>query len=752
MTPIYSDHALTYWQAGWRGVLPLPRGEKGYPPKGYTGSHGVDPSYADVLTWVEHRPADANIALRCPDGVVGIDVDVYDGKRGDVTVAEHEARLGPLPPTMVSSARPAPSGIRWFRVPEGLRFRTVLGAGVEIIQRRHRYGVAPPSVNPHAGGAVYRWVDERTGEVLEGRVPEVDDLPELPAAWVDDLVDDGADEVPGVDLNYGQARDWVLDAPDGPPCTAMTNKLEGWVARLGSGEARHDVARDGSLALVRLAEYGHRGLTDALEALRGAFTAAIAGDRDVAREWREMVVGAVGKVQATPTPDGERGCRCGDEPTPVTTLPDVEAGDRSVDTDPGVDPYPALDWHALWDAGVDDVDWVVDGLVEAGRAAAIYAPGKTGKSLVLLELAAAVASGRPFAGLDVPRPRVVVYIDMEMSPGDVIERCKMLGYTPGDLARLRYYSLPMLPALDTDAGGQHLEWIVQRDGADLVVIDTVARSVAGPEDEADTFRDYYRHTGQRLKAAGVAVWRADHAGKDATKGQRGSSAKADDVDAVWKLTAHGHGRLALKCDRRRTMHGLDALTLERTDAGTLRRTDGPTVQYQEHLDEIVAALDAADVPLDWGRDRAAKAIRARGVGVRNEIVAAALSMRRQRDGDDAEAVAAPVPEPVPDDEAGDRSRGQVDPVPEATGGSPENPCPHRLGTGGDRSIEANGGAPVPATPRPYGARGRDRSTTPNPDTGGRADDEGAEPDANARMAAQAARMKAKLDAQLGGGA
>ena len=57
------------------------------------------------------------------------------------------------------------------------------------------------------------------------------------------------------------------------------------------------------------------------------------------------------------------------------------------------------------------------------------------------------------------------------------------------------------------------------------MIDTTSRVIAGEEDRADTFLALYRHTMRPLKAAGVAVIRFDHAGKDLAKGERGSSAK-----------------------------------------------------------------------------------------------------------------------------------------------------------------------------------------------------------------------------------
>ena len=59
--------------------------------------------------------------------------------------------------------------------------------------------------------------------------------------------------------------------------------------------------------------------------------------------------------------------------------------------------------------------------------------------------------------------------------------------------------------------------------------------MSGEENSADTIKNFYQHTGMPLKAAGIALLRIDHAGKDLTRGQRGTSAKRDDVDVVWLL-------------------------------------------------------------------------------------------------------------------------------------------------------------------------------------------------------------------------
>ena len=173
----YAIAVADYTGQGWT-PLPIPRGEKWPPPEGYTGEHGAIPDLDQIDRWAAEQP-DANIALRLPPWVVGIDVDAYDGKPGADTLAHLKAEHGPLPSTWVTTARPAPSGIRYYRIPATLQVTVgTLGPGIDIIRHGHRYAVAPPSVHPN--GDRYQWL--RT-DGTPAEIPNVHDLPELPDTW-----------------------------------------------------------------------------------------------------------------------------------------------------------------------------------------------------------------------------------------------------------------------------------------------------------------------------------------------------------------------------------------------------------------------------------------------------------------------------------------------------------------------------------------------------------------------------------------
>lgn len=297
----YGAAAPLYWSAGWRGVLPLRPLSKFPPPDGTTGHTGVDPSYADVFAWCEDFP-DGNLALRLPEGVIGIDVDAYDGRNGALTLAEAEKRWGALPRTWHSSSRmddDKVSGIRFFRVPPGtylvgdIKFAEMGASGnVEIIQRHHRYAVVNPSIHKDTQKMYYWYLD---GRVVA--IPRPEDLPYLPDSWVQALRINYTS--PGVELADGEAAALIRKCQTGG---AMSDRV---VAKLGEamagltnpGGSRHDLVLKYVLTLMRYGKDGDGGVSQALAAMEQQFVAVLAvpgerwaGNPEGARqEFRRMV-------------------------------------------------------------------------------------------------------------------------------------------------------------------------------------------------------------------------------------------------------------------------------------------------------------------------------------------------------------------------------------------------------------------------------------------------------------------------------
>lgn len=292
---------------------------------------------------------------------------------------------------------------------------------------------------------------------------------------------------------------------------------------------------------------------------------------------------------------------------------------------------PALDWQALWDDDSED-EWILEPLLPARRLVALYSPPKVGKSLLSLEVAAAISCGHEVLGATPERRWRVLYVDFENDPrGDIRPRLQAMGYKPTDLDHLHYLSFPTLAALDSEAGAAQLLAAVEHYGAELVVIDTLSRSVAGEENDNDTWLAFYRHTGLRLKQAEVACLRLDHSGKDVDKGQRGGSAKSGDVDAVWRMTAVTDDTFVLTCEANRLPVATKRLTFERREVPHLHSWVNKAEQLpalHRKADQLIDLMDDAGLPEDAGRGPLDALLRSTGITA--ERTARQLAVKRRK--------------------------------------------------------------------------------------------------------------------------
>ena len=291
-----------------------------------------------------------------------------------------------------------------------------------------------------------------------------------------------------------------------------------------------------------------------------------------------------------------------------------------------------LDWAEFWGDDTTEAEWLAEPLVPARRSMALFAPGGVGKSLLALWLAAALATGREMFGAS-REPIHVLYLDYEMTRADLRERLEDMGYGPEcDLKCLHYALLPMFGPLDSREGGDVLIALARKVEAELVVIDTFGKAVAGKENDADTVRDWYQWTGLRLKNQGRGFLRIDHAGKDFERGQRGSSAKNDDVDVVWRMTRLEGERFRLSAIKKRLSWVPETVELQQVEVDNelgYRLLTGHT-GYPAGTTEVADDLDRLGVPVEWGRIKAGKALRDKGLGRANTVVSAALKYRRER--------------------------------------------------------------------------------------------------------------------------
>jgi hypothetical protein len=356
-----------YREAGWLGALPLPKGKKNPPPKGYTGAGKEYPTEAKVESWLSNKEiCYGNIGLRlaevdrefwpsylpavyagnAPDGweLIGIDIDDYKGKEGGNQREALEYQLDcELPATALSSARWGSGGsscIAIYFVPKGYRFMGKAADSIEIVQKRHRYMVAWPSVNPDAPTTIaevdgkrvavparYSWRygkpsdvggSTAAGSAGSGLVVDIDGIPSikpseagegvavLPEAWFKYLSRQGERETDDAisSLSEGELSDWVKNELrwEGEPCKRVSNALAKAVAELEDSPDSHTWLNSFLWQLFNLAAEGHSGIGQAYSDYMNAWVEHAgehrgASPEDLQAEIDRSVMGALSKIE-----------------------------------------------------------------------------------------------------------------------------------------------------------------------------------------------------------------------------------------------------------------------------------------------------------------------------------------------------------------------------------------------------------------------------------------------------------------------
>jgi len=530
----YAESAWHYFSAGWKGILPLPLGMKKSPPRGYTGYEGIDPSGSDIEEWTKVGPR--NICLRMPEGVIGIDVDDYDGKNGAGTLAKLVDRFGPLPDTWTSSSRGGgKSGVRLYRF-EGAAPEK-LGPGIEVLRHVHRYLAAWPSIHPEGG--LYRWrrPDGSHADVSDPSGPELprpDALPELPPRWCAHLnaaaraVEDRATlasvtALPGVVLpTTGTPSPPPSPHTPLPPGSGYVPLPALWTTESAAAYCRQTVDAlaaaqpgDGRNALLNGAAFavghfvGDWVSSDALE--RVLYEAATANGH-VAKHGRQQTFATI-----------RSGLRAGMR-EPYAVMPPEHNPAPSI-TSPA-DAVAALIAELVDTDGLDSIPDpvpVVEGWLYADSLAWLIGKPGSGKSFVALDIAASVGTARTWHGCTV-QGGTVVYLVAEGLRG-IRKRVRAWeAQYQQRMTNVLFLPRPIQVASQ--------EWAVLTAACEqikpaLIIGDTQARLAVGIDENDNTEMGVFIDRMEKLRqASGACVMLVHHTGKDGAEGRGASAVKA----------------------------------------------------------------------------------------------------------------------------------------------------------------------------------------------------------------------------------
>jgi len=578
-------YALDYAKRGWR-VLPIKPGEKRPPMASWQNVATIDPETINnwfQSTYVDHG---VGIATGPESGLFVIDVDVANGKVGDETLTDLQRQYGQLPDT-ATVITPSGGQHLYYKYPPNVEIRN--DAGKKLGQHLDIRGIGGQCVAP-SGDGKYNWDGGEPGEIAEAPAWLIKLLTTQPVPQTVPVAATSGNS-DSIAARYNDSTTWnqLLTADGWQLGQTMPDGEQRWV-RPGKN------AREGISATV-----AHGGgsqltvFTSSLEWLPEASYSRFGyyacrqhnGNRSAAAT-------ALNKAENQPTDDWFNNL-------PRLTTPTMPHEEAQPAPENRVELAHLVNWQELWTGEHQDEEWAAYPIIPKGRGVALYAPAKAGKSTILLSIAAAIATNRRVLGQRRAPQINVLYLDYEMTEADLLERLTELGYGPeDDLTHLHYALLPSLPPLDTREGAQAILGLIDTTHAQLALIDTFGRAVEGDEDSADTVRAFYRHTGLALKARGVTYLRTDHSGKDVGKGQRGSSAKNDDVDLVWRLTRTdskaGEGvRLERTHSRISWVPNEIKIVRTETDAGYTYDIDTDTTPYPDGTAQNMQLLKDAGI-------------------------------------------------------------------------------------------------------------------------------------------------------------
>lgn len=190
---------------------------------------------------------------------------------------------------------------------------------------------------------------------------------------------------------------------------------------------------------------------------------------------------------------------------------------------------------------------LIRNLLPSTGLAVVSGKEKSGKTFLALSMVLAVASGERFwQGLpdrkirEASRDGIVIYISAEGSSGFRMRKkahALSKGWKEDELKNIRFYDIQAAPNL---RNAQDLLELVEsvkqpQKPINAIVIDTVARTLYGNENDGSDMSEYIASCDHLAKVCNTLVILVHHMGKDTEKGMRGHSVLPAAVDVEIKV-------------------------------------------------------------------------------------------------------------------------------------------------------------------------------------------------------------------------
>ncbi len=189
-------------------------------------------------------------------------------------------------------------------------------------------------------------------------------------------------------------------------------------------------------------------------------------------------------------------------------------------------------------ANAPPLRWLVRGVLPAEGLAALYGPSGSGKSFLVLDLAAAIAgsAGEWFARRVAPAPVTYAALEGEAGLSKRLDAWRQHHKKPSP-DHLRFIAEPfdLLNAADVEELARSIK--AGGGAGGMVIIDTLNRSAPGADENSSVDMGNLIAAAKQLQGmVGGLVLLVHHSGKDASKGLRGHSSLYAALDAAIEVS------------------------------------------------------------------------------------------------------------------------------------------------------------------------------------------------------------------------
>lgn len=254
-------------------------------------------------------------------------------------------------------------------------------------------------------------------------------------------------------------------------------------------------------------------------------------------------------------------------------------------------------------AGLPEIQWIVHGLIRERGITVLAGESGSYKSWLALYLGLCVVNGQRFLARYDVRESPVIYLDDEMGKASIYQRLKLLLNGQDNWHARRYFAdFFGLYIIDSVAGLESIQAIIDKYRPGLIIIDSFVRTLAGEENSSSDVARYFRG----LKGLPCAFLVLHHTCKDG-RGYRGSGDIKAAPDTLINIQSLKNlpGRVRLWLEKSQNLAQsewpdvlVDFCVLRTTDG----QVDGMSPEYFSDFSAIrdsPAPARCADQLLDW---------------------------------------------------------------------------------------------------------------------------------------------------------